>query len=122
MLLSIKNPIIVFTNIGDDVRKVREKNNLSDSIPFKIINMSINELEVVKNFLPKIEQVMKNSKSQPPEAEIEHRSYSPALYALYHAKPEMVAISAKLNPFQTKKFVWSDFGALRNYGGIENKP
>lgn len=45
MLLSIRNPIIVFTNVGDDVAKVREKNNLPASIPFKIINMSIDELE-----------------------------------------------------------------------------
>ena len=44
----------------------------------------------------------------------ERAKHSPLLYATWTAKPFLVNLSASLNPFHSKLFMWMDAGQLRN--------
>ena len=109
-LLAIKSPMIVFTDV-DIVAQSRAR--IAPDQPTHVIRMGLRDLKIFKTYLADIKALH----GKDPERHL----YSAELYALYHAKAEIMRAAAELNPFSTTKMLWVDFGSMRDWGGIEAK-
>jgi len=118
-VLSFDTPCVFFTDSPEEtaraLRRAWKTHPSSLPVPdtFKIINISLMDLDVTKKHLKRIAELVPND----PEARA--YGYSAELFTIYHAKPEMMRIAAEMNPFNTERFLWMDVGAVRDWGGID---
>jgi hypothetical protein len=113
-VLSIQSPMIIFTD-DPNLIEVRKKLVPSNIALTHYVKQSLENLTTWKNHYNRISQLM------PLDPEVRSFKYSAALFTLYHAKTELVAMAIELNPFQSQKFLWIDLGSLRDWGGINVK-
>lgn len=108
-ILSIKNPMIIFTDSPTEVIGYRMK------YPTEVVNISLSDFEITRKHLKRISDLLSK------DFEGISQGYSGLLFTIYHCKAEMMAKASHLNPFKTEKFLWMDMGAIRNWGGISAK-
>lgn len=108
--LAIKAPMIIFTDSPQDVQKYRAKYMSMTTI----ITMSIRDFKIASKHLDRTNELISR------DSEASKYGYSGLLFIIYHCKPEMMAIAARNNPFNTSKFLYMDIGCIRNWGGIDS--
>ena len=119
-VLSLMSPMVLFTD-DDEVVRLRHELVGSSSMLTRVVRMSFAELDVVRNHADDVKRAFPRDREaqhfRKPNSPAESM-YSPELYLVYMAKPELVARAVHLNPFKTTHFVWVDLGSMRDWGGI----
>lgn len=111
-MLAIDSPMIIFTDSPLEVLMTRNK--VAPNAPTNVVNISFFDLQITRNHLSRLTLLTRKD----PETAF---GYSGMLFAIYHAKPEMMAKAVELNPFHTDKFLWMDVGSIRDWGGIDKR-
>jgi len=113
-VLSLASPMVLFTD-DDGIAKLRQE-VAPRPLETHVERLTYAELGAVQRHLERIRALVPLD----PEART-FTHFSPELFALYHAKTEIVARAVRLNPFRTRKFLYVDLGSLRDWGGINVK-
>lgn len=121
-------PIVIYcqSNFTSFLRNITAKNSPDAVVKFVELE-DVWSLRWLQRAVPRIENETKSgvytqyqswkeayTKDQYPKDRSIWRWNSPQLYAVWNAKPSLVAEVASINPYQSDYFFWIDIGSFRN--------